>query len=123
MEVVYDLYNPTIKKIETLKLEKRLDNDLSYLVDALPEYSTFDFHMEPQAHPAGTPIPVNECKVRILKRKNKPFLRIFKIKKKFKNCKNLTNCIFFSNFCKLLKKTKFLIEYCFNIPNITAKKF
>ncbi|PIO62818.1 ribosomal protein L19 [Teladorsagia circumcincta] len=63
VEVMYDLYNPTIRKIETLKLEKRLDNDLSYLIDALPEYSTFDFHMEPITHPAGTPVPVNPIKV------------------------------------------------------------
>ncbi|KAK6030019.1 ribosomal protein L19 [Ostertagia ostertagi] len=63
VEVMYDLYNPTIRKIETLKLEKRLDNDLSYLIDALPEYSTFDFHMEPISHPAGTPVPVNPIKV------------------------------------------------------------
>lgn len=60
---MYDLYNPTIRKIETLKLEKRLDTDLSYLVDALPEYSTFDFHMEPIAHPAGAPVPINPMKV------------------------------------------------------------
>lgn len=60
---MYDLYNPTIKKIETLKLEKRLDNELSYLIDALPEYSTFDFNMEPHSHPAGTPVPVNPLKV------------------------------------------------------------
>ncbi|CAI5437985.1 unnamed protein product [Caenorhabditis angaria] len=65
VEIMYDLYNPTIKKIETLKLEKRLDSDLSYLIDALPEYSTFDFHMEPLAHPAGTPIPINETKVKL----------------------------------------------------------
>jgi hypothetical protein len=38
VEVMYDLYNPTILKIETLKLERRLDDDLSYLIDALPEY-------------------------------------------------------------------------------------
>ncbi|KHJ97500.1 hypothetical protein OESDEN_02520 [Oesophagostomum dentatum] len=63
VEIMYDLYNPTIRKVETLKLEKRLDNDLSYLVDALPEYSTFDFHMEPIAHPAGMPVPVNPVKV------------------------------------------------------------
>lgn len=60
---MYELYNPTILKIETIKLEKRLDDDLTYLVDALPEYSTFDFHMEPVAHPAGAPIPVNPIKV------------------------------------------------------------
>ncbi|VDL71821.1 unnamed protein product [Nippostrongylus brasiliensis] len=65
VEVMYDLYNPTIRKIETLKLEKRLDNDLSYLVDAMPEYSTFDFHMEPITHPAGAPIPVNPIKVKM----------------------------------------------------------
>ena len=63
VEVMYELYNPTILKIETLKLEKRLDNDLSYLVDALPEYSTFNFNMEPMAHPIGTPVPVNDLKV------------------------------------------------------------
>ncbi|CAP33285.1 Protein CBR-MRPL-19 [Caenorhabditis briggsae] len=76
VEVMYDMYNPTIKKIETLKLEKRLDSDLTYLVDALPEYSTFDFHMEPQAHPAGTPIPVNEVKVKL---KNPPWTRRWEI--------------------------------------------
>uniref|UniRef100_A0A0K0CTN6 Large ribosomal subunit protein bL19m n=1 Tax=Angiostrongylus cantonensis TaxID=6313 RepID=A0A0K0CTN6_ANGCA len=65
VEVMYDLYNPTIRKIETLKLEKRLDKDLSYLADALPEYSTFDFHMEPTAHPAGTPVPINPIKVKL----------------------------------------------------------
>uniref|UniRef100_A0A0N4Z700 Large ribosomal subunit protein bL19m n=1 Tax=Parastrongyloides trichosuri TaxID=131310 RepID=A0A0N4Z700_PARTI len=65
VEVMYELYNPSILKIETLKLEKRLDNDLSYLVDCLPEYSTFDFNLEPIAHPAGAPIPVNETKVEL----------------------------------------------------------
>ncbi|VDM51683.1 unnamed protein product [Angiostrongylus costaricensis] len=65
VEVMYDLYNPTIRKIETLKLEKRLDRDLSYLADALPEYSTFDFHMEPTSHPAGAPVPINPIKVKL----------------------------------------------------------
>ncbi|CAI4223751.1 unnamed protein product [Auanema sp. JU1783] len=65
VEVMYELYNPTIKKIETLKLEKRLDDDLSYLVDAEAKYSTFDFHLEPIAHPAGTPVPVNNLKVKL----------------------------------------------------------
>ncbi|PAV60621.1 hypothetical protein WR25_04565 [Diploscapter pachys] len=65
VEVMYDLYNPTIKKIETLKLEKRLDDELSYLIDALPEYSTFDFNMEPHSHPAGTPVPINPLKVKM----------------------------------------------------------
>jgi len=65
VEVMYEMYNPTILKIETLKLEKRLDTDLSYLVDALPEYSTFDFNMEPIAHLTGTPVPVNDIKVKL----------------------------------------------------------
>ncbi|CAB3408956.1 unnamed protein product [Caenorhabditis bovis] len=76
VEIMYDLYNPTIKKIETLKLEKRLDNDLSYLIDALPEYSTFDFHMEPLSHPAGTPVPINETKVKL---KQPPWTRRWEI--------------------------------------------
>lgn len=65
VEVMYDLYNPTIQKIEVIKLEKRLDDDLSYLMDALPEYSTFSPHMEPVLHPAGSPIPVNPIKVKM----------------------------------------------------------
>lgn len=65
VEVMYELYNPTILKIETLKLERRLDNDLSYLIDALPEFSTFDFNLEPIAHPIGTPVPINNTKVKL----------------------------------------------------------
>lgn len=60
---MYDLYNPTIRKIETIKLEKRLDNDLSYLIDAQPEFSTYDFNLEPLTHPVGQPVPVNPLKV------------------------------------------------------------
>lgn len=60
---MYEMYNPTITKIEVLKLEKRLDDDLSYLIDAYPEYSTFDMHMEPTAHVPGKPVPVNPLKV------------------------------------------------------------
>uniref|UniRef100_A0AC35TI76 39S ribosomal protein L19, mitochondrial n=1 Tax=Rhabditophanes sp. KR3021 TaxID=114890 RepID=A0AC35TI76_9BILA len=65
VEVMYELYNPTILKIEALKLEKRLDTDLSYLIDCTPQYSTFDFNLEPIAHPAGAPIPVNETKAEL----------------------------------------------------------
>lgn len=61
---MYELYNPTILKIETLLLEKRLDEDLSYLIDALPEYSTFSFDMEPVTHSAGKPVPINPLKVK-----------------------------------------------------------
>lgn len=56
------LYDPTIQKIEVLKLEKRLDDELLYLRDALPEYSTFPLDMEPEILPEGTPVPVNTVK-------------------------------------------------------------
>lgn len=62
---MYELYNPTILKIETIKLEKRLDHDLSYLQDALPEFSTFDFNLEPISHPSGSPVPINDIKVKL----------------------------------------------------------
>lgn len=62
---MYELYNPTILKIETIKLERRLDDDLTYLIDALPEYSTFEVNMEPVAHPVGTPVPINPLKVKL----------------------------------------------------------
>ncbi|XP_076316805.1 mitochondrial ribosomal protein L19 isoform X2 [Tachypleus tridentatus] len=64
-EIIYDLYNPTIQKIEVLQLEKRLDDHLIYLRDALPEYSTFPFDMEPQVHLEGSPVPVNPIKVKL----------------------------------------------------------
>ena len=35
---MYELYNPMIRDITVIKLEKRLDDDLTYLRDALPEY-------------------------------------------------------------------------------------
>lgn len=63
MEVLYDIYDPTIQKIECLRLEKRLDEDLLYLRDAPLEYSTFPFDMKPEILPEGTPVPLNEMKV------------------------------------------------------------
>jgi large subunit ribosomal protein L19 len=59
----YEMYSPVIQKIEVLRLEKRLDNELLYLRDALPEYSTFPLDMEPEYLPEGTPVPVNPIKV------------------------------------------------------------
>lgn len=47
------MYDPTITKIEVLRLEKRLDDDLLYLRDALPEFSTFDSNMETEILPEG----------------------------------------------------------------------
>uniref|UniRef100_A0A0A9Y9Y8 Large ribosomal subunit protein bL19m n=2 Tax=Lygus hesperus TaxID=30085 RepID=A0A0A9Y9Y8_LYGHE len=63
VEVRYHLYDPTILKIDVIKLEKRLDDELYYLRDALPEYSTFPEDMEPELLPEGAAVPVNTTKV------------------------------------------------------------
>uniref|UniRef100_A0A182JRG6 Large ribosomal subunit protein bL19m n=1 Tax=Anopheles christyi TaxID=43041 RepID=A0A182JRG6_9DIPT len=63
IEISYDLYDPTLQKIEVLRLEKRLDDDLLYLRDALDEYSTFDVNMEPEILPEGSSVPINDLKV------------------------------------------------------------
>ncbi|TSO15218.1 Intersectin-2 [Bagarius yarrelli] len=60
VEICYELYNPRMKHIEVLKLEKRLDDNLMYLRDALPEYSTFPFDMKPVYLSATQDVPVNE---------------------------------------------------------------
>ena len=38
IEIMYELYNPMIRDITVLKLEKRLDDELMYLRDAPDEY-------------------------------------------------------------------------------------
>ncbi|KAG8313205.1 mitochondrial 54S ribosomal protein YmL19 [Homalodisca vitripennis] len=58
------LYDPTIQKIEVLRLEKRLDDEILYLRDALPEYCTFPLDMIAEVLPEGSPVPVNTVKVR-----------------------------------------------------------
>ncbi|XP_037954356.1 39S ribosomal protein L19, mitochondrial [Teleopsis dalmanni] len=63
VEVLYEMYDPTIQKIEVLRLEKRLDDKLFYLRDALPEYSTFDVNMEPEQLEEGAEVPINPIKV------------------------------------------------------------
>lgn len=68
VEIRYDLYNPTIRAIDVLRLEKRLDDHLFYLRDASPEYSTFSFDMEPEILPPGQEVPVNPLRVKM-----KPF--------------------------------------------------
>lgn len=65
VEVQYDMYDPTLQKVEVLRLEKRLDDKLYYLRDALPEYSTFDVKMEAEIFPEGEPVPVNPVKVKL----------------------------------------------------------
>lgn len=71
LEIQFDLYDPTLQKIEVLRLEKRLDEKLFYLRDALPEYSTFDLNMEAEVLPEGSAVPVNEIKVKL---KARPWL-------------------------------------------------
>lgn len=71
IEIQYEIYDPTIQKIEVLRLEKRLDEKLFYLRDAFPEYSTFDLNMEPDVIPEGGEVPINDLKVKL---KPKPWL-------------------------------------------------
>lgn len=68
---MYNMYDPTIHKVEVLRLEKRLDDELLYLRDALPEYSTFDLNMDAEILPEGTPVPINPIKVKL---KPRPWL-------------------------------------------------
>lgn len=64
VEIRYDLYNPVIQEIQVLRLEKRLDDHLLYLRDALPEYSTVPFDMAPDPpKKLGDPVPINPIQV------------------------------------------------------------
>lgn len=63
IEIRYDMYSPMIQKIEVLRLEKRLDEELFYLRDAPAEYSTVPFDMEVVTLPPNAPVPVNSMKV------------------------------------------------------------
>ncbi|XP_034152698.1 39S ribosomal protein L19, mitochondrial isoform X2 [Esox lucius] len=65
VEICYELYNPRLQKLEVLKLEKRLDSNLMYLRDALPEYSTVDPDMKPVPHSVTGEVPVNTTRVRM----------------------------------------------------------
>jgi hypothetical protein len=38
---MYDLYSPVIQKVETIRLERRLDEELYYLRDVPYEYQTY----------------------------------------------------------------------------------
>ena len=66
MEVTYDMFCPLLLKIEVLRLEKRLDNELFYLRDAPLEYSTFPFDMVAIQHPPNEPVPINSIKVFVI---------------------------------------------------------
>lgn len=65
IEICYELYNPLIHEIKVLKLEKRLDDNLLYLRDALPEYSTVDVNMKPVPFSVRDEVPVNQMKIRM----------------------------------------------------------
>ncbi|XP_060087352.1 large ribosomal subunit protein bL19m [Heteronotia binoei] len=65
VEICFEMYNPLIQEIKVLKLEKRLDDNLMYLRDALPEYSTIDVNMAPIPFAANEEVPVNKMKVRM----------------------------------------------------------
>lgn len=59
-----------------LKLEKRLDENLMYLRDALPEYSTFDVNMRPVPRMAHEEIPVNKVGAMCLRGKAQDYLQL-----------------------------------------------
>lgn len=63
IEIKYDMYCPLIQKIEVLRLERRLDESLLYLRDALPEYSTFPLDMEAEPRVDNNVVPINPLKV------------------------------------------------------------
>ncbi|XP_077367157.1 LOW QUALITY PROTEIN: large ribosomal subunit protein bL19m [Festucalex cinctus] len=65
VEICYELYSPRIREIQVLKLEKRLDDNLMYLRDALPEYSTVDPEMKPVPISPTEEVPLNKLKVRM----------------------------------------------------------
>nr|CAG4651383.1 EOG090X0F2L [Simocephalus serrulatus]SVE94542.1 EOG090X0F2L [Simocephalus serrulatus] len=65
IEILYEMYCPLIQKIEVLRLEKRLDESLLYLRDALPEYSTFPLDMEPERRLDNSFVPINPLKVKL----------------------------------------------------------
>lgn len=64
VEIKLELYDPKILKIEVLRLEKRLDNNLRYLRDAPPEYSTFPLDMKAEIRRTDE-VPLNKIKVRL----------------------------------------------------------
>ncbi|XP_051952330.1 39S ribosomal protein L19, mitochondrial [Xyrauchen texanus] len=65
VELCYELYSPRLQQIEVLKLEKRLDDNLMYLRDAQPEYSTFDFDMKPVHFELTGDVAINSLKVKM----------------------------------------------------------
>ncbi|KAI4495584.1 hypothetical protein M0802_008596 [Mischocyttarus mexicanus] len=88
IEVSFDMYDPSLQKIDCLRLEKRLDNELFFLRDAPLEYSTFPFDMETELLPEGVPVPVNNIVVPLNPR---PWLERWE-RKELKGIKNINVC-------------------------------
>ncbi|XP_037780930.1 39S ribosomal protein L19, mitochondrial-like [Penaeus monodon] len=65
VEILYEMYSPLLQSVEVLRLEKRLDEELLYLRDALPEYSTFPLDMDVEPVLEGAPVSVNPIKVQL----------------------------------------------------------
>ncbi|XP_076466405.1 large ribosomal subunit protein bL19m-like [Babylonia areolata] len=65
VEIRFDMYSSSLHKIEVLKLEKRLDEELFYLRDAPAEYSTVPLDFEPVPLPKSASVPVNPIKVKL----------------------------------------------------------
>ncbi|KAL4233570.1 mitochondrial 54S ribosomal protein YmL19 [Mactra antiquata] len=63
VEIMYEMYNPLILKIEVLKQEKRLDDSLLYLRDCPLEYSYIPQDLKGQMIHKGVQVPVNKTKV------------------------------------------------------------
>ena len=60
VECMVDLYSPSVKEIEVLKLEKRLDDELYYLRDCDPKYCMVPIDMVAEKAPENKPIPIND---------------------------------------------------------------
>lgn len=90
VEVLYEMYDPALQKIEVLRLEKRVDDKLLYLRDSLPEFSTFNVNMEMEILPEGTSVPVNQIKVTL---KPRPWLERWE-RQNLKGVSNILEHIF-----------------------------
>ncbi|OAF71781.1 39S ribosomal protein L19, mitochondrial [Intoshia linei] len=77
VEINFHLYNPLIQSIKVLVLEKRLDDDLTYLRDCDPIHSTVPFDLPVETRPPGVSVPVNDIK---LKLKDLPWTRRWELR-------------------------------------------
>lgn len=102
VEIKFELYDPTIQKIELIRLEKRLDDDLQYLRDCEPEFSTFDLNMESEILAEGSEVPVNPLKVRLRPR---PWTQKWE-RKELKGIENIEDLLYDKHRRKAQKAAK-----------------